>query len=147
MRIYMDNCCFNRPYDDQSQLSISLDAQAKLHIQEMIKSKKLELATSYVLNYENSQNPYAVRRQAIRQFISQNSSAHIDEKEKEQLQPLIQEIMENGIKVKDASHVASAILAGCECFLTTDKRLLKYRTDRLQLMTPVEFINRLEDQI
>lgn len=37
MRIYLDNRCYNRPYDDQSQLRISLEAQAKLHIQEMIK--------------------------------------------------------------------------------------------------------------
>ena len=25
MRIYLDNCCFNRPYDDQSQLRILLE--------------------------------------------------------------------------------------------------------------------------
>ena len=23
MRIYLDNCCYNRPYDDQSQIRIS----------------------------------------------------------------------------------------------------------------------------
>ena len=28
LRIYLDNCCFNRPYDDQSQLRISLETQA-----------------------------------------------------------------------------------------------------------------------
>ena len=38
MRIYLDNCCFNRPYDDQSQLRISLETQAKLYIQGMIAS-------------------------------------------------------------------------------------------------------------
>ena len=77
MRVYLDNCCFNRPYDDQSQVSISLDAQAKLHVQDMIRTKELELATSYVLNYENSQNPYAIRKQSIGQFIRQNSSIHV----------------------------------------------------------------------
>ena len=29
LRIYLDNCCFNRPYDDQSQLRISLETQAR----------------------------------------------------------------------------------------------------------------------
>lgn len=24
MRIYLDNCCYNRPYDDQKQIRISL---------------------------------------------------------------------------------------------------------------------------
>ena len=36
MRIYLDNCCYNRPYDDLSQLIVSLEAQAKLHIQNRI---------------------------------------------------------------------------------------------------------------
>lgn len=36
MRIYLDNCCYNRPYDDLSQLIVSLEAQAKLDIQNQI---------------------------------------------------------------------------------------------------------------
>ena len=28
MRIYLDNCCYNRPYDDQSYLNVSLETQA-----------------------------------------------------------------------------------------------------------------------
>jgi hypothetical protein len=30
MKIYLDNCCFNRPFDDQSHLRIRLEAEAKL---------------------------------------------------------------------------------------------------------------------
>ena len=147
MRIYLDNCCFNRPYDDQRQLSVSLDAQAKIYIQDKIKSGELELATSFVLNYENSQNPYPSRKQSIGQFINEYSSVHIGRSAREQLEPLIWDIMATGIKVKDAAHVASAVLAGCKFFLTTDKRLLKYKTDKLELITPVEFVRRLEEQI
>ena len=46
MRIYLDNCCYNRPYDDQSQLLVSMEAQAKMMIQSMVKAGELELATS-----------------------------------------------------------------------------------------------------
>ena len=147
MRIYLDNCCFNRPYDDQKQISISLDSQAKLYVQDKIKAGELELATSFVLNYENSQNPYPIRRQSIGQFISEYLCIHIGQGAREQLEPLIRDIMKTGIKVKDAAHVASAILAGCEFFLTTDKRLLKFKTDKLELIAPVEFVRRLEEQI
>jgi len=28
MKVYLNNCCYNRPYDDQSYLKISLEAQA-----------------------------------------------------------------------------------------------------------------------
>lgn len=46
MRVYLDNCCFNRPYDDQTYIRVSLETQAKLYIQDKIKSQELELASS-----------------------------------------------------------------------------------------------------
>ncbi len=58
MKVYLDNCCYNRPYDDQRNLPNSLEAQAKLHIQMLIKEKKVQQASSFVLEYENSCNPY-----------------------------------------------------------------------------------------
>ena len=33
MRIYLDCCALNRPYDDLTQMTVNLEAQAKLHIQ------------------------------------------------------------------------------------------------------------------
>ena len=43
MRVYLDMCYYNRPYDDQSQIKVSLETQAKLHIQDQIQKKQLEL--------------------------------------------------------------------------------------------------------
>ena len=57
MRIYLDNCCYNRPYDDQTQLRISLETQAKLYTQNLIRTGMLELVSSYVLRYEIALNP------------------------------------------------------------------------------------------
>lgn len=65
MKLYLDNCCFNRPFDDQSQLRILLEAEAKLRIQENIRSGTFELVWSYILDYENSQNPFRERREQI----------------------------------------------------------------------------------
>ncbi len=53
MKIYLDNCCLNRPYDDQTQIRISLETQAKLYVQDLVKRKKLDLVTSYILWFEN----------------------------------------------------------------------------------------------
>ena len=44
MIIYLDNCCFNRPFDDQQKLRIRLEAEAKLRIQEAVRSGDLDLA-------------------------------------------------------------------------------------------------------
>ena len=64
-RIYLDNCCFNRPYDDQSQLLVRFETQAKLYIQKNIFEKNFELVWSYVLKFENSRNPFEAKRNAI----------------------------------------------------------------------------------
>ena len=106
MRIYMDNCCFNRPFDDQSQILIRIESEAKRHIQHLVKIKKIELAWSYILEYENSQNPYQERQQAISAWkkLSQvdiNESASVIAKAKE--------IHSLGIKSKDALHIACAL--------------------------------------
>ena len=37
MRVYLDNCCYNRPFDDQSQLKVRLETEAKLAIQAMMR--------------------------------------------------------------------------------------------------------------
>ena len=61
MKIYLDNCCFNRPFDDQSQIRIRLEAEAKLKIQIDIQDGKFELVWSYILDAENEANPFEER--------------------------------------------------------------------------------------
>ncbi len=58
MKVYLDSFCYNRAYDDQNYLPISFETQAKLLIQLLIKEKRIELASSFILDYENSCNPY-----------------------------------------------------------------------------------------
>ena len=58
MKIYLDNCCYNRPFDDQTQIKIHLETVAKLHIQNQIKRGFYNLVWSYILDYENKNNPY-----------------------------------------------------------------------------------------
>ena len=53
-------------------------------------------------------------------------------------------IIATGVKTADAYHVACAILADSDYFLTFDDRLLKYKTDKLQIMDPTEFIREWE---
>ncbi|MDR2869308.1 MAG: hypothetical protein LBV04_02550 [Deferribacteraceae bacterium] len=52
---------------------------------------------------------------------------------------LSREIADTGVKAFDAAHIACAILAECDYFVTTDKRILKYKTDRIQLLNPIDF--------
>ena len=47
--------------------------------------------------------------------------------------------METGVKKMDALHVASAIIGKADYFLTTDIRLLKYSTDKIHIINPIDF--------
>lgn len=50
----------------------------------------------------------------------------------------------SGVKEIDAAHIACAIIGGCDYFLTTDDRVLKYRDDRIKIINPVDFVKILE---
>lgn len=144
MRIYLDNCCYNRPYDDQSQMRISLETQAKLYVQRLVREKKIELAASYVLDYENSDNPYEMRKNSIAEFITTETAIYVDVSHHEELSAKVAEIMDTVIKYKDACHVACAIYAKCDFFISTDVRLLKYKSDEIEMLNPIDFLGKLE---
>jgi len=42
LKVYLDNCCFNRPFDDQNQVRVRIETEAKLFIQ-MKMSKETEI--------------------------------------------------------------------------------------------------------
>lgn len=140
MRIYLDNCCYNRPYDDQSQLRISLEAQAKMHIQSMIRNDELELVTSFMLTFENSKNRIEEKRNAITAFMESYSSVYVGSEWREKVDLIANEIMSTGVKSAGALHTACAILAHCDYMLTTDDRLLKYKSDKIRVVNPTGFI-------
>lgn len=147
MRIYLDMCCYNRPYDDQSQLRVAMEAQSKLYIQKLIREGKLELIGSYILDYEVSRNPFEMRQKSIIRFMRDYMKGHVGSERASIIEPIAKEIMETGVKEKDALHVASAIYAKCDYFISTDIRLLKYKTDRIKLCTPIEFVTETEGNI
>ena len=140
IKVYLDNCCYNRPYDDQSQMRISLEAQAKLYIQKLITDEEIKLVSSYTLIYEVSKNPYLMKKKAIMRYLEDNVSLYIDESFENQVHTLAMSIMETGIKAADAHHVASAVLAECDYFVTADDRLLKYETDKITILDPPGFV-------
>ena len=146
IRIYLDNCCFNRPYDNQTYEIIRLETEAKIFVQNCIKDNKIELVWSFILNFENSANPYKERRESIKEWRS-ISVENIKATEKirnyaNELQSLF------GIKAKDSLHVACAIEAKCEYFLTTDKILMKKakKLKEIKAINPLEFIMVLEEK-
>lgn len=141
LKLYLDNCCFNRPFDDQTQLKIHLEAQAKLYVQQKILNNDFDLVWSYILEYENQQNPFEIRKNSIILWKELSSENII---ESESIVQYAESLLTKGIKVKDALHIACAVSANCDYFLTTDKKLLNTPVSEIKIISPVEFITELE---
>lgn len=143
MKVYLDNCMFNRPFDNQVNLRIRLETESKLHVQERIKLGDLKLVWSYILDFENSQNPFAERKQTIAKW--QKLSTY-DIEETPELLINARFFVAAGIKAKDALHVACAIEGHADYFLSTDDKLLKRLAtlNRIIAMNPTDFIKVLE---
>lgn len=144
MKIYLDNCCFNRPFDDQRQLKIKLESEAKLFIQAEIYSNQIELAWSYILDYENDCNPFDERRESIKKW---RKYAVVDTEETKWIIDKAREIINLGVKSKDALHVACAVASKCDYFLTTDKRLINKlkNFEEIVVINPLDFISLKEE--
>jgi predicted nucleic acid-binding protein len=143
MRIYVDVCSFNRPFDDQSQLRIRLEAEAKLRIQEEIRSRKIELVWSYVLDYENAKNPYQERKVRISGW---RDYAKIEVQESADLLATAGKLHEEGLPKIDSLHIACAIAAECEYFITTDDRILRCKNwvTAITIADPILFVKECE---
>jgi predicted nucleic acid-binding protein len=145
LRVYLDNCCYNRPFDDQGHMSVQLETQAKLWIQGLIKDDKVSLVVSFFSLFENNANKDLDKAEHIAEFF-ENATVYIDETHLSEVRGLRDEIMSMGIKHKDAIHLAAAIVANSDYFITTDKRVLKYKSERINSINPIEFIRNWEEQ-
>ena len=135
--VYLDNCTYNRPFDDQSQIRISLETQAKLYIQSLIRSNKIDLIYSYVCFYENYINPFENKRLSIFEFSKYAKSTV---KENKEILVKANEIIRNRIKPLDALHLSCAIIAKADYFITFDDGILAYTTKEIDILDPIMFL-------
>jgi len=140
LRIYLDNCCYGRPYDNQNDPDICNETQAKLEIQSLIKYKMFDLVYSSILIQEITDSPFEETSKSILEFVESNAKYYVNKDNNETALALVDEIMKTGIKLKDASHTACAIIAKCDYLISTDKRLLKYKDNRIKLVNPILFL-------
>ena len=140
LKIYLDNCCYGRPFDDLTQEKIKNEATAKIYIQSLIRYKSLALYSSFILFHEINDIPFTNNREHILNFVTEYSSCFISEDRGKNIKSISEDIMKTGIKKKDAVHLACAIIAECDYFITTDKRVINYKTDIIKIVNPIEFV-------
>lgn len=122
IKIYLDNCVLNRPFDDQGQERIRLETEAIILLLSRLERKEWTWLGSQVLELEIDKTPDAEQQSRLRrvmEFIG--SKIEIGEKELERAN----ELQRLGFVGFDAVHLSCAESGKADVFLTTDDRLLK----------------------
>lgn len=122
MKIYLDACCLNRPFDDQRQPRVRLEAEAISLILQKLHHHEWEWIGSEILVYELSQTIDVERRERL--LLLAGKSHHIVEITEEILKRA-EKLETSGFDSYDAIHLASAEQAKVDVFLTTDEGIQK----------------------
>lgn len=120
MKIYLDVCCLNRPFDDQRQERIRLESEAVIAI--LDRSKTLILLSSEMVDLEISKIPDEDRKQKVRLL---SSIPKVNIVMDDEILSRAKELNEMGFKSFDAFHIAFAEKGQADALLTTDDHLLK----------------------
>ena len=140
MRIYMDVCCLNRPFDDLSQDRINLEAEAVLSIISHCDKGEWTLVSSGIIEYELSKMPDIDRLEKV-QTLYAVAGEHIKLSIHAEQRAVY--FVQNGLTPFDGLHLALAETSGVDVFLTTDYRLLRIanKTDlKIKVANPVSWL-------
>lgn len=142
MKIYLDVCCLNRPFDDPSQVRIHLEAEAVLAIIKQVELANWTWVSSDAVIYEISKTPNEARKERL---WSLESGATERLELTEVIYQQAETLQQLGFTALDALHLACAQTAGVDVFLSTDDKLLKksrQHIDKIKLyaMNPLAWL-------
>jgi len=142
MKIYLDVCCLNRPFDDQTQDRIHLEAEAILSILNHSQTAGWSVIGSDAIDYEISKMPDNDKRLMV-QILSTMHDAHV--KVDAGVERRAVELKRAGLKPMDALQVACAEKGKAEILLTTDDNLLSkalknQRTLKVKVVNPLRWV-------
>ena len=141
-RIYLDVCCLNRPFDDQRQDRVRLEAEAVLLILGRCEAGVWQWLSSAVVEEEVNNTPSRERRARVRNMLS---GAHSTVALTATAVTRAQELKAMGFRTYDALHLACAEQATVDVFLTTDDRVLRIATRhtahlQVRVANPLEWL-------
>ncbi len=122
MKIYLDACCLNRPFDDQTQDRIRLESEAVLAVLGHVEAGDWTWVSSSVMLHEIEQTPNQGRRQRLLKICAKATDViRLDE----EVRSVSEKLKVIGFKTYDALHLACARRGGVDVFLSTDDRLTR----------------------
>ncbi len=141
MRVYLDTCSLERPWDIKSHARIHLEAEAVLAVLTECSEGQITLVASEVLQFEIERIQDPLRSTHAYEALSKATS-YIDATEA--VLERAGNLRDLGISPLDALHLASAIEAGADFFCTCDDKLLRKAKSMMiegtKVVSPLELI-------
>ena len=141
MRIYLDCCSLQRPFDDKSQPRIAVEAEAVLVILALCESDCLKLISSDALLFEIGRIPEQDRKDdalAILKIAEETIELTIE------IEALAGKLGASGLKPLDALHLAFASASKVDYFCTCDDKFLRKAKSleglKIKVVSPTELV-------
>ena len=140
MKLYLDLCVYNRPFDNQRRERIALETSAFIYILEKVEKREYEPVVSEALVYENSKNPNELRKLRLASYFCLSKDfIKADYEDLERGRYLVT----LGFSAMDALHLALAEKQNVDYFITCDDSIVKlYR--KHQGIMKIKVVNLLE---
>lgn len=122
MKIYLDACCLNRPFDDQRQPRVRLETEAISLTLQKLHQRDWEWIGSDILVFELGQTEDVERRERLLLLAGQS---HQVVEMTEKILAQAEKLESSGFDSYDAIHLASAEQAKVDVFLATDDNMQK----------------------
>lgn len=144
MKVYLDVSCLNRPFDDQWQERVRIEAEAvKLIVERCVRGEWRHLSSGMAI-IEIDANPDAEKRRKTAALLP----------EKADIIPLgdgifsrAEALVKSGVGAADAVHLAAAEAHAADVLLTCDDRLVRRARRsglRLRVENPVVWLREHE---
>ena len=138
--MYLDICCFKRPFDDASSERVRREAEAVASVLDAAHEERVRLLRSPAHDFENERNPREDRRLATRLWLG---AATLHVAASTESGNRARALAALGFAPLDALHLAFAEQGQARWFITTDDRLLNrarsYSTElQVQVLKPDE---------
>lgn len=140
MIIYLDNCCYNRPFDDQMQERIHLESEVILTVLKMGQMKKVIIAGSEILELEMNQMQDENKKRKVLDLYQVVNRRILYTESIKKRSAYIMSISK--IRTFDSLHIAAAEEADADILLTTDDKFEKMAANlslKTRVINPLRF--------
>ena len=141
LKLYLDNCCYNRPFDDLTQEKNNLEAQAIKVIIDKYWKDEFEIYTSDALVIEMNNIKDQIKRAKVLEVYNKLNLINIPFSNN--IIKRASEIRQYNIKNMDSLHIAYAESSNIDYFVTTDRLLINASNKadlKVKVINPINFI-------